>query len=69
MENTLAYDMGTNTFVKRSITHALGVALVKLFMIIIWVALSYKRLANVCREKGSLLSFVYIFGRVAHQCC
>jgi hypothetical protein len=24
---------------------------------------------NVCREKGSLLSFVYIFGWVAHQCC
>jgi len=24
---------------------------------------------NVCREKGSLLSFVYKFGRVAHQCC
>jgi hypothetical protein len=24
---------------------------------------------NVCREKGSLLSFVYIFGRVACRCC
>jgi len=24
---------------------------------------------NVCREMGSLLSFVYIFGRVACQCC
>jgi hypothetical protein len=23
---------------------------------------------NVCREKGSLLSFVYIFGQMAHQC-
>ncbi len=25
--------------------------------------------ANVCKEKGSLLSFVYIFVRVACQCC
>ena len=24
---------------------------------------------NVCREKGSLLSFVYKFGQVARQCC
>jgi hypothetical protein len=26
-------------------------------------------LPNVCREKGLLLSFVYIFGRGACQCC
>jgi hypothetical protein len=26
-------------------------------------------LANVCREKGLLLSFVYKFGWVARQCC
>jgi hypothetical protein len=24
---------------------------------------------NACREIGWLLSFVYIFGRVAYQCC
>jgi hypothetical protein len=24
---------------------------------------------NVCREIGLLLSFVYFFGWVAHQCC
>jgi hypothetical protein len=29
-------------------------------------ALTY---SNVCREKGSLLSFVYKFGREACQCC
>jgi hypothetical protein len=27
------------------------------------------RQANVCREIGLLLSFVYIFGRVAQRCC
>jgi hypothetical protein len=26
-------------------------------------------LINVCREIGSLLSFAYIFGRVARRCC
>jgi hypothetical protein len=25
--------------------------------------------ANVCREKGLLLSFVYKFGQVACRCC
>ncbi len=29
----------------------------------------YKVTVNVCIEKGSLLSFVYKFGRVARQCC
>jgi hypothetical protein len=24
---------------------------------------------NVCREEGSLLSFVYKFGQLARQCC
>jgi hypothetical protein len=31
--------------------------------------ISFMTVSNVCREIGWLLSFVYTFGRVAHQCC
>jgi len=39
------------------------------FLLLCWVPLRLHIYVNVCREKGSLLSFVYKFGQVARLCC